>query len=71
MEATTTLAANLRKRDEYNSISTETRRQLIHKVFTLKMPISLASQQLGLKYSTGKTLVQQFRRSGNIDRVKQ
>lgn len=46
MEATKTMLGNLgnaRKRDEYNSISTETRRQLIYKVFTLKMPISLAS----------------------------
>lgn len=60
-----------RKRDEYDSISTEVRRALIGLVFEHGVSIRRASMSLGLKYSTGKTLVQQYRRTGKIDRVKQ
>lgn len=60
-----------RKRDEYDSISTEKRRALIEMIFENGISIRKASITLGLKYSTGKTLVQQYRRTGNIDRVKQ
>lgn len=59
-----------RKRDEYDSISTATRRTLIELVFERDFPIRQASNQLGVKYSTGKTLVQQYRKTGQIDRVK-
>lgn len=59
-----------RKRDEYDSISTDTRRALVQLVFQHNVSIRRASIYLGIKYSTGKTLVQQYRRTGNIDRVK-
>lgn len=59
-----------RIRDEYDSISTATRRALIELVFEREIPIRQASNQLGIKYSTGKTLVQQYRKTGQIDRVK-
>ena len=47
-----------RKRDEYDSISTITRRALISLVFQHNVSIRRASNYLGIKYSTGKTLVQ-------------
>lgn len=59
-----------RKRDEYDSISTNTRRALVQLVFQHNVSIRRASSYLGIKYSTGKTLVQQYRRTGTIDRVK-
>jgi len=46
-----------RKRDEYDSISTITRRALISLVFQHNVSIRRASNYLGIKYSTGKTLV--------------
>jgi transposase len=47
-----------RKRDEYDSISTDKRRALIQLVFEHKVSIRKASKMLKIKYSTGKTLVQ-------------
>ena len=49
--------ADGRKRDEYDSISTITRRALISLVFQHNVSIRRASNYLGIKYSTGKTLV--------------
>ncbi len=60
----------IRKREEYDSISTSSRRALIKLIFDHNVSIRIATNYLGLKYSTGKTLVQQFRRTGTIDRVK-
>ena len=60
----------IRKRDEYDSISTGSRRALIKLIFEHNVSIRIATNYLGLKYSTGKTLVQQYRRTGVIDRVK-
>jgi hypothetical protein len=60
----------IRKRDEYDSISTGSRRALIKLIFEHNVSIRIATNYLGLKYSTGKTLVQQYRRTGLIDRVK-
>lgn len=52
------LGGDGRKRDEYDSISTVTRRALISLVFQHNVSIRRASNYLGIKYSTGKTLVQ-------------
>lgn len=60
----------IRKRDEYDSIATSSRRALIKLIFDHNVSIRIATNYLGLKYSTGKTLVQQYRRTGTIDRVK-
>jgi len=46
-----------RKREEYDSLSTTTRRALIQLVFDHKISIRKASKMLQIKYSTGKTLV--------------
>lgn len=46
-----------RVREEYDSISTGTRRLLIQLIFEKKMSIRKASKILMIKYSTGKTLV--------------
>ena len=48
---------NGRKRDEYDSISTVTRRALVQLVMNHKYSIRKASKMLQIKYSTGKTLV--------------
>jgi hypothetical protein len=47
----------IRKRDEYDSISTGSRRALIKLIFEHNVSIRIATNYLGLKYSTGKTLV--------------
>ena len=47
----------VRKREEYDSISTSTRRALIKLIFEHNVSIRIATNYLGLKYSTGKTLV--------------
>ena len=59
-----------RQREEYDSISTNTRRALISLVFEHGISIRKASSQLMIKYSTGKTLIQLYRKTGKIDRVK-
>ena len=65
-----TLSSLQRVRDEYDSISTSTRRMLIQLINEHKMSIRKASKTLNIKYSTGKTLVQLYRKTGKVDRVK-
>jgi transposase len=59
-----------RIREEYDSISTQTRRMLIQLINEHKMSIRKASKMLKIKYSTGKTLVQLYRKTGRVDRIK-
>ena len=59
------------KRQRYDSVSTETRRMLIKLIFEDKISIYQASKILHMKYSTAKNLVQYYRKTGVIDRVKQ
>jgi len=58
------------KREHYDSISTDTRRLLIKLTMEDNVSIRKASKALQIKYSTGKTLVQLYRRTGRVDRVK-
>lgn len=60
-----------KKRDHYDSISTDTRRLLVRLTQEDGISIRKASRALQIKYSTGKTLIQLFKRTGKIDRVKQ
>ena len=46
-----------RKRTEYDSISTETRRDLVRMVVNEGVTIRQAAKLLNIKYSTGKTLM--------------
>jgi|MDSY01.2.fsa_nt_gb transposase len=59
------------KRDHYDSISTETRRMLVKLTQEDGVSIRKASKALQIKYSTGKTLIQLYKKTGRIDRVKQ
>ena len=54
----------------YDSISTETRRVLVKLVTEENISVRKASKHLGIKYTTGKALMQKFRKFGNIDRVR-
>lgn len=54
----------------YDSISTTARRALVQLVFEQNMSVRQASKTLGIKYTTGKALIQKYRRKGNIDRVR-
>ena len=62
---------DINKREHYDSISTDTRRLLIKLTQQDGISIRKASKALCIKYSTGKTLVQLYKRTGRIDRVKQ
>jgi transposase len=57
-------------RDSYDSISTEVRRMLIKLTINDGISIRQACNVLDIKYSTGKTLVQLYRKTGRCDRVK-
>jgi transposase len=59
-----------KKRDHYDSISTETRRLLVKLTQQDGISIRKASRALQIKYSTGKTLIQLYKKTGRIDRVK-
>jgi len=63
--------ADAQKRDHYDSISTETRRMLVKLTQEDGVSIRKASKALQIKYSTGKTLIQLYKKTGRIDRVKQ
>ena len=54
----------------YDSISTSARRALVKLVFEQKMSVRSASKVLGIKYTTGKALIQKFRKRGSIDRIR-
>lgn len=71
MKDKNTISGDNKKRENYDSISTETRRLLIKLTQQDGISIRKASKALQIKYSTGKTLVQLFKRTGRIDRVKQ
>ena len=60
-----------KKRDHYDSISTNARRLLVQLTQQDGISIRKASKALQIKYSTGKTLIQQYKRTGRIDRIKQ
>lgn len=59
-----------KKREHYDSISTETRRLLVKLTQQDGISIRKASKALQIKYSTGKTLIQLYKKTGRIDRVK-
>ena len=59
-----------KKRDHYDSISTNARRLLVQLTQQDGISIRKASKALQIKYSTGKTLIQQYKRTGRIDRIK-
>lgn len=59
-----------KKREHYDSISTETRRLLVKLTQEDGISIRKASKALDIKYSTGKTLIQLYKKTGRIDRVK-
>ena len=58
------------KRDTYDSISTETRMLLIQLTQRDNVSIYKATKILKIKYSTGKNLVQYYKKNGTIDRIK-
>lgn len=70
-KGTTLHKTDINKREHYDSISTETRRMLVKLTHEEGYSIRKASTALKIKYSTGKTLIQLFRKTGRIDRVKQ
>ena len=55
----------------YDSISTEARRALYRLTQEQGVSIRKACRMLEIKYSTGKTLMQLYRKTGRIDRIKQ
>ena len=59
-----------RSRNSYDSISTETRRALMRLTMEQGQSIRHACKLLQIKYSTGKTLVQLYKKTGRIDRLK-
>ena len=61
---------NEKKRSNYDSISTETRRLLLKLTQEKNVSIRQASKTLDIKYSTGKTLIQLYKKTGRIDRIK-
>ena len=53
----------------HDSISTETRRALVELVEGQGVSVRKASKMLLLNYTTGKALMNKYRRNGTIDRV--
>lgn len=60
----------LTKAHSYDSISTSARRALVSLVFEQNVSVRQSSKILGIKYTTGKALIQKYRKNGNIDRIR-
>jgi hypothetical protein len=58
------------KRNKYDKVESDNRRKLLYMVKDLKISIKDAAQYLGINYSTSKTILQLFRRTGRIDRLE-
>lgn len=58
------------KRSKYDKVESDIRRKLLYMVKDLKVSIKDAAQYLGINYSTSKTILQLFRRTGRIDRLE-
>ena len=58
------------KRMKYDSVSNEERTMLTHLVCSKGVTIKSACEALGINYSTGKTIIQQFKKTGNAMRSK-
>ena len=58
------------KREKYEKIESHKRRQLLYLVNDLKVSIKEASDSLQVNYSTAKTILQLFRKTGRIDRLE-
>lgn len=58
-----------KKRKPYNYIESETRRWLLHLVKDRGFKIKEAAQALQINYSTAKTILQLYKRSGRIDKI--
>ena len=57
------------KRNIYDRVDTEKRKRLLHLVDVAGVSIKAAARQLGINYSTAKTILQLYRRSGRIERL--
>lgn len=58
-----------KKRKPYSSINSEVRRVLLVLVKDKNYSIKEAAQKLNINYSTAKTILQLFRRTGRIDKI--
>jgi predicted transcriptional regulator len=58
-----------KKRKPYSSINSDTRRTLLSLVKDNNSSIKEAAQQLNINYSTAKTILQLFRRTGRIEKI--
>ena len=62
---------NLRsKRNKYDKIDSDKRRQLMNLVKKHNYSIKDASQMLNINYSTAKTILQLYKKVGRIDRLE-
>ena len=61
------ISKSKKQRESYDSISTEVRRMLIKLTIEDMVSIRHACNILDIKYSTGKTLVQLYRKTGRCD----
>jgi transposase len=57
------------KRTKYDFIDSEKRRLLLHYVDTEKKTIKEAANELQINYSSAKTILQFYRKSGRIERL--
>ena len=62
-------SSQIKRRSKYQMIHSETRRNLLHLVENVRKTIREASDKLGLNYSTAKTILQLYRKTGRIDRI--
>ncbi len=58
-----------KKRDPYIQVSNHKRRLLLYYVKDERMSIKAASDLLLVNYSTAKTILQLYRKTGRIDRI--
>ena len=58
------------KRSKYDSIGNVKRRRLLEMVTEEGVQIKIAAERLGLNYSTAKTILQLYRRSGRIEKIE-
>ncbi len=58
-----------KKRQPYCSINSDVRRVLLYLVKDKTYSIKEAAQKLNINYSTAKTILQLFRRTGRIDKI--
>lgn len=67
---TFTQKGTLRKRPQYDKVTTERRAQLLSAIYEQGIPPKKAAALLNINYSTAKTIIQVYKQQGRVRRFE-